>query len=1557
MGKKTVGSGLAFYGIALIGFLLIIFPFNGTFAEKSQCARVKIEIKQELTLERQAFDAHMRINNGLTHTPLEDIRVEVWFTDESGDAILASSDPNNTDSLFFIRLDEMTNIDNVSGTGSVPVDSSADIHWLIIPAPGASNGLEKGTLYNVGATLTYTVGGEKNIIEVNPDYIFVKPMPELTLDYFLPTDVYGDDPFTTEIEPSIPFSLGVRVKNTGAGGAQNLKIDSAQPKIVDNEQGLLINFYIQGSEINGEETVESLLVDFGTIEPGATSIARWLMNCTLSGRFVEFKAQYSHADELGGELTSLIDGINTHNLVQDVLVDLPGRDGIRDFLSKAGDIYTVYESDSQETEVTDLSASSTLVFKKNIGTESHYTLSMTVSSGFIYTKLSDPNNGGKYLKSITRSDGKNINKENGWLSKTQDRDTHNWDHFINLFDANSTGTYTVVFDSLTSVPQEPVLQFISDKAVIENHQISFIVEASDPNGTTPALSAAPLPAGARFIDNGDGTGVFDWTPAQGQKGLYYITFSASNDALSTSRRVKFTVYDINDTDMDGMLDDWEILYFGVLARDGSGDFDGDGISDLQEFLDNTDPTLDESAPSTPDPLYPHPNVDVSEPAPELVISNSTDTQNDFINYEFEIYSDLQMTNLVANQGDVAQIFNTKNLFMFPYTMVADDGDSAVPQVESTTNWQVPVTLSDNARYYWRVRSSDQQGSSLWAYESFFVNTQNDPPSAFSINSPDDASQVDTLTPQLSVINSTDIDNDVITHFFEIYADQEMSQFVAGSSEISQEKATTSWTVNTPLSDQTLYFWRAIASDTFGAQTTTPLSSFYVNTTNQAPSSPMIQSPDGSVEIEAYDVMLGVENSTDSNLDPLVYMFEIDTSEKFDSPDKQVSEEIIEGPDTTWWQVSNLQENQTYYWRVKASDGSAQSMWSRASFSVNHINDAPTMPTLKNPGENSWVDTRTPVLSLHPALDPDNDEIEYRFEVYSNDTLTRFVFQGESSDPDWTVPVNLRNNTRYYWRAQALDEHGVPSAWTPVSDFFVNIDLINQVPEIEIIEPFEDLYTRDQAVTIRWIDADPDSSAVISLYYDTDNQGEDGILIVEDMEEDLDSDQDSYTWDVSALDDGVYYIYALIRDEDNDVYRYAPIKITIDRTPPVLSISPEPGNYDDPVFIEITTNEPAQVFYTLDGTEPGMNAVSYAGPIEINESTTLKCMARDLTGNETTVITQEYLFNLESITLNVATDSNEPVTNTNVYIFTKSGSYYGQSGKTDAQGNALFDPEVVEPGSYKFRVDYLGHQFWSDPVLLPDNLYTEFIIPVQTVTVNVTTANSAVSGDRVYLFSESGSYLGQYRVTDEQGNVSFDLPVGVSYKFRADVLGTQYWTEPAPVQGSGTNEQILETGGGLFTVTLQKDAQHPIPGIKLYLFNSSGSYLGKMTATNENGQVSFEVPEAGYKVRADYMGYQFWTGEILVASDTSIDLTLPHKNVTIDVLSVYQETSEPIVNVEAYLFNSSGSYLGKTQTTDMSGQAFFPYLTNPIKSGWITWNSSSGPRNLQARIPLSTSLQL
>ncbi len=44
-----------------------------------------------------------------------------------------------------------------------------------------------------------------------------------------------------------------------------------------------------------------------------------------------------------------------------------------------------------------------------------------------------------------------------------------------------------------------------------------------------------------------------------------------------------------DEDGDGMSDEWEMRHFGTLDRDGTGDFNGDGYTDLEDFLNGVDP--------------------------------------------------------------------------------------------------------------------------------------------------------------------------------------------------------------------------------------------------------------------------------------------------------------------------------------------------------------------------------------------------------------------------------------------------------------------------------------------------------------------------------------------------------------------------------------------------------------------------------------------------------------------------------------------------------------------------------------------------------------------------------------------------------------------------------------------------------------------------------------------------------------------------------------------------------------------------------------------------------
>ncbi len=62
-------------------------------------------------------------------------------------------------------------------------------------------------------------------------------------------------------------------------------------------------------------------------------------------------------------------------------------------------------------------------------------------------------------------------------------------------------------------------------------------------------------------------------------------------STATSRFIRLRITRLTtDADNDGMNDDLELFYFGEIDETASGDFDGDGVSNLQEILNGTDPS-------------------------------------------------------------------------------------------------------------------------------------------------------------------------------------------------------------------------------------------------------------------------------------------------------------------------------------------------------------------------------------------------------------------------------------------------------------------------------------------------------------------------------------------------------------------------------------------------------------------------------------------------------------------------------------------------------------------------------------------------------------------------------------------------------------------------------------------------------------------------------------------------------------------------------------------------------------------------------------------------------
>lgn len=530
--------------LALLFLSLAALP-SWAPASDAVCAEVRIEIRQKLNLERQAFDAVLRIRNGLASSSVSQLSVNVLFTDELGNAVPASSDPNNTSALFFVRLDGLEDMSAVDGTGEVLPGRTGVARWLIIPSANAGGTTAAGRVYRIGARVEYRIGDEQRSVEVIPETITVRPQPRLVLDYFLAGDVYSDDPFTPEVEPPEPFTFGVRVRNAGAGPGRALRIESAQPRIVENKLGLLIDFRILGGFVDDGPAAASLRLDLGDLPAGQARMGRWLMETSLSGQFVDIEASYTHADTLGGALTSLIEGEpRSHLLVRDVLVDLPGRDGVRDFLALDGDILRVYESSGVDTEVEDLSAQSSL---SAIG-GGQYQLQMPGVPGFAYVRMVDPTGGSATAVQGFRADGSALPAENVWFSKVRDASLV-WRYYVHVFDARGGGSFSLRTDLPPATaglagrvyrddngngaedPGEPGVGGV--QLLLDGSAAGAVVQRSTLSAEDGSFSFSSLPAGSYSLAVGSAAGLVDGLHQAGSAGGQVQAASITGIQLGT----------------------------------------------------------------------------------------------------------------------------------------------------------------------------------------------------------------------------------------------------------------------------------------------------------------------------------------------------------------------------------------------------------------------------------------------------------------------------------------------------------------------------------------------------------------------------------------------------------------------------------------------------------------------------------------------------------------------------------------------------------------------------------------------------------------------------------------------------------------------------------------------------------------------------------------------------------------------------------------------------------------------------------------------------------------
>lgn len=148
-----------------------------------------------------------------------------------------------------------------------------------------------------------------------------------------------------------------------------------------------------------------------------------------------------------------------------------------------------------------------------------------------------------------------------------------------------------------------------------------------------------------------------------------------------------------------------------------------------------------------------------------------------------------------------------------------------------------------------------------------------------------------------------------------------------------------------------------------------------------------------------------------------------------------------------------------------------------------------------------------------------------------------------------------------------------------------------------------------------------------------------------------------------------------------------VTFVVDKDAPEAVLRPPGGRYSGRIRVKIETSEPADVYYTLDGTTPDEKSERYEGPVSIEKNAVLSYVAVDKAGNKGVPGTGRYIL-----------DSTPPVT------------------RVQPPGGAFSDPVTVsletEDGAVtRFTVDGISPSEASpqyrEPILLDRDTVLKF----------------------------------------------------------------------------------------------------------------------------------------------------------------------------------------------------------------------------------------------------------
>lgn len=467
---------------------------------KSVCASISLQFAQKMVMTRQAFRGTLTVYNGNEDTAMTDVKLSLVVKDENGNVA--------TSHEFQIAPESLTGFDGQldSADGwTLDAEQTGVATILFIPTKFAAP--EAPKRYSFAGSLTYTdpFTGLTVTRDLAPITLTVNPSPDLELTYFMQRDIMGDDPLTEVVEPCEEAEFSLLINNVGYGDATDVRMFTEQPEIIDNEKGLLVDFELISSQLNGGDKTLALggtvATDFGTIPAKSTSYAQWWIKSSLLGHFTDYNVEATHVTSYGNPDLSLLGDVTIHELIRSIDVESAGNHLVgfmtNDIVDAEDMPDMLYLSNGETADVT---LAQNVEIHKTSTTE--YTLKVDAPDmGWTYGNVVDPTYGISALKSVVRqSDGKEMPLRNFWqtdrtLRDGQDPLYENRIHFAdNLL--TTSDSYILTFEptpelrldiaSIEGVPEEGSLSI----EPVESLRVLFNKEVNPATFTTDDITIA-----------------------------------------------------------------------------------------------------------------------------------------------------------------------------------------------------------------------------------------------------------------------------------------------------------------------------------------------------------------------------------------------------------------------------------------------------------------------------------------------------------------------------------------------------------------------------------------------------------------------------------------------------------------------------------------------------------------------------------------------------------------------------------------------------------------------------------------------------------------------------------------------------------------------------------------------------------------------------------------------------------------------------------------------------------------------------------------------------------